>query len=67
MKEFAIVLCIILIVFIFVEAILFDEIQRLNGIIEEYKRKNKWMHEQLEKRYSEGWADGYDERRNERW
>lgn len=67
MKEFCIILLLIVALMLVIEAILFDEIQRWKGKIEEEKRKNKWMHEQLENRYSEGWADGYNERRNERW
>lgn len=55
------------IIFLLVEGILFDEIQRWKSIYNEEKRKNQLMHDELEHRYSEGWSDGYNERRNERW
>lgn len=55
------------IIFLLVEGILFDEIQKWKSISNEEKRKNQLMHEELEKRYDEGWSDGYNERRNERW
>lgn len=67
MKEFCIILLLIVALMLVVEAILFDEIQKWKARIEEEKRKNKWMQQQLEKRYDEGWVDGYKEREKERW
>lgn len=55
------------IIFLLVEGILFDEIQRWKAICTEEKRKNQLMHDELERRYYEGWSDGYTERRNEKW
>jgi predicted Holliday junction resolvase-like endonuclease len=67
MKEFCIILLLIVALMLVVEAILSDEIQKWKARIEEEKRKNKWMQQQLEKRYDEGWVDGYKEREKERW
>lgn len=67
MKEFCIILLLIVALMLVVEAVLFDEIQKWKARIEEEKRKNKWMQQQLENRYDEGWVDGYKEREKERW
>lgn len=67
MKEFCIILLLIVALMLVVEAVLFDEIQKWKTRIEEEKRKNKWMQQQLENRYDEGWVDGYKEREKERW
>ena len=55
------------IIFLLVEGILFDEIQRWKAICAEEKRKKQLLHDELEHRYYEGWSDGYNERRNEKW